>query len=798
MEEKKQVVYELLGSPSLLYRHAPSYTLLHECNRKEPSRLDLPRWRTEFVRHHRIKARFFDTSARLSGKKPRVAEEEYEDYQDKQDAPTEPDEGHNAIVLAEIRRKMFPNNPAMPTALKQLDRTFSTGEKKSFGTLTKEIIMTSRQIALERTNAAPEYLAPFYSENLKWGLGDEKETSTVQPEFYLEPRQHGNCLVSFRCPCCQSTRCVIHPTGEMLSKICVSTVKLPQEKGAEPPKRKKFVRTHELEIGERILQLEECSPWETGTGYFVIRTSSFSTLVSIETNGNCSFDIKLVNRMDLRSLSRNRPSFRPRDVTAHPKYGNSFTDPLVAAISMPACASMANVIHCGIDSPIRHNIDNLQNIDLVEFSTSHPRVLHASATSHVRPALIPNFVSKRPMLGHGSSLYTVDLRSNQATFQWSPSAEEFVTESVHSVSGIVSDWNKEHSLFVASTSAGKCWEIDSRMPYKALNSWSLPGLCHSMGTNAHRGDLHGGGTLLHQPRNVYKDGVLRPFLSVDKSHGDFGLCIYQQPLMRPLLETTSLELSGGPGLDGVSVARSSVFPLPDVSNHVFTCGVASFRDTVSSILTSRQCSELGYANDPSMALCVVTMTQNGDLYSSILLECNDLETTKAVLLNGFGGARRLSAATFVDDNGSRRKPWVEKGEGGFELRTFLGDVPATPSSQLKRTCVESRSDCAQFTAIPYHEMRQGGACKEKAGENNQTPPTATWQNCASSAETGGNASLQLDKAVQDLQMDDYEITTARRRVRDSGQQDVVALAGRLWTQPTPNVELSNDFGADYV
>jgi hypothetical protein len=813
MDNRKQVLYELLGSTSLLYRHTSSYTLLHESTKKNPSENDLVNWRNEFVSRHRIKARFFDTSVRLSSKKPRNEEENEVVIPLRtprglgQESPRNPDvvpvtttdEEHRNKVLEEIRRAMFPNNPALPITTKRLDQTYATEVLQTCGPYARNQIATrGRLVAAERTNASPEYLAPFNSDVLKWGLTERKREivfTETQSELHLEARQHGNCLVSFRCPCCRTTRCLIHSTGDMLSKLCLSTLDLHQERGRVLPtdREKKRVTKHEVEIGERILQISECTPWKEGIGYFLIRTSNFCIVISITCLNDCMFQIKLGKRIDLRSLSRLLPSFRPRDVATHPKYGNSSTDPLVAVVSKVDGCESTNVVHCGISVPVRHTIGNLQNIELLEFSHSHPMILHASATSHVRPALANNFVTKRPMLGHGSSLYTIDLRSNQAAFQWSPSAAEFATESAHSISGIVPDYNGEYSLFIASTSAARCWEVDSRMPYKEVNSWSLPGLCHGMGINAHTSDLHGNGILLYQPRDDYKDGVLRPFLSVEKSIGSFGMCVYQKPMVGAIMETQSLEVSGCPEMAGVSAVRSSIFPLPDVSDQVFTCGIASFRDDISSILSSTQRSKLGYANDPSMALSVITMTSNGDMYSSILLECNDHEKSEAAPSHFVGRSRRLPFDGLVD-TAKTPKLLVRQGVGGFKLRARLSVDTPIPSSKITTTIVETRSDCDPFTSISLKEIRQSGTSISSginhANENNVMDGIPTYQPVMSSANTGinGSNSILFDIAVQDLQVSDDVVQS---QASGNAQQDLIALGNRLWTQPTPNIELSS-------
>lgn len=809
MEKENQVLYESLGAPSLLHRHAPSYTLLHESTRKAPSVRDAARWKADFLSSRRVKARFFDTTVELTAKKQRVVEDEVPPLPPQGGSPpnslgelqgmsgVQYDVEQDSRVLEEIRKAMFPNNPALSVTMRKLDQTYQLANLgRRFGhRFAKEVVTCQREIAIERTNASPEYLAPFSSNILLWGLSDELRAQPSEPEHCKEERRgHGNCLASFRCPCCKSTRCLMHPSGDMLSTLCVSTLELPQESGLIPfaDKHTKAASRHEIEIGEPILQICECSQWKTGIGYFLVRTSNYSTVVSIESTGNCMFHIKSVRRLDLRSMSNSAPSFRPIYATAHQRYGSdSFTKPLIAVVSRLDRARTVNVVHCGIDPPVMHTIENLQNIDLVEFSGMHPMILHSAATSFMRPALVDNFVSRRPTLGLGSSLYTTDLRSNQATFQWSPSAEEFVTECVHSISGFMSDVNKENSLFVASISAAKCWEIDSRMPYRALDSWSLPGLCQSMGVNTHCGDLHGGWTLLHQPRDEYRDGVLYPFLSVDTSVESFDFCVYQRPVTRPLLECQSLELLSGPSFKGVSATRSSVFPLPDVSSRVFTCGITSFRDSVSRFLDSRQCKQLDLANPPSMALSVITMTNVGDLYNSVLLEFSDHEMTRATNPAAMGGNKSLSVAALFDDGKPALKSFIKRREGGYKMRTVLGDFPATPNSKLTKTIVETRSDCEPFVSIPLHEIRRRGVgvTRRMGREKGQRDDTDVYHTASRQPIVSGSngiltsSSDQLSRAIDDLRSSTNESIP---RSEESGRQGLVALGKKIWTQTSPN------------
>jgi hypothetical protein len=778
---RRQVMHELLGEPTLLYRHAPSYTLMHDCTRQASSEKDFMRWRSSLLEESRNKARFYDTGLWFSdyyntAKRPRLA--------DKDSGGGAASVKEDAALLLETRKSMFPDTLVCHT-LDAFGQPYCDKDDLSrikWSMYTNEIHDTVKDLIREREHASPEYLAPFCSAALAWGLSEEKvpekgkvlkvvgpPSDQATPNLHYGPVEHGNCLVSFWCPCCQSTPCLVHPTGEMLSKVCVSNIQLPVEDKTRNPCRCNPQKTGEFDVGERILQIAECSPMGEGekSGYFVVRSSSYTTLICVKLRGKyCKFDIALVKRIDLRSMTNQPENFRPIHVAAHPRYGNSFANPLLAIVSQNS--TVANVVHCGVEDVARHAIHNLQKVELAEFSASNPMVLHAAATSYIRPAMAKHVMHRRPMLGHGSSLYTIDLRSNKATFQWSPSAEDFVTEGFHSVSGIIADWDNAHKLFVSSTSAGKLWELDSRMPYKVVNSWGLPGLCHNMGINMSSGDLHGEGTLLHLPRyqDYSDDDVIRPIYSVDKSLGTFGFSMYQQPLTRPLLGTDSLEIVSGV-MEGT--ARSAVFPLPDISRSVFTCGITSIRSKISSFLKSEQCSELGYSQYPEIAQSVVTMTSNGDLYCHTLLECSDGEKPRGVQLES--GTTGVRVESLISDD-KRTTTWDRYRYGGFNFRVRLDDTPITPSSKFTPINAASRGDCEPFVAVSFIEVS-----KQQSEVLNAVK---------SSKEETAKLSKQMRSQVSLQLLDGFkgkEINTSTPAVRDSGQKDLVVMGDKLWRAP---------------
>jgi hypothetical protein len=524
-------------------------------------------------------------------------------------------------------------------------------------------VLETQQYARERQDLSdPAYLAPFDTKSLRDTMADDeiyrgefKGRRRRTPKFLTtdqnSPTKYGNCLVSFACPCpvCQNNPehawCLLHPTGALLDRVRLSYLHLPNADAGD------FTTTTrdacELDVGDGVRQLTQCGPT-----IFVARTNFhvviFRVMVEPPGQGTKSVDgcwrtarmpheraacLHEIHRIDARSISRDGPSYRPRDVSSHPKYANSWTDPKIA-ILYESDRGVRNVIrHTLVGQTLRsseHVITNLQDIFEIDFSSRHPMVLWAAGRSYVRPVLARDYLAtngKSFLSGHGSSLFSIDLRSNQATFEWSPSAEEFITEGVHSLSGIMTDWVKENTVWVSSVSAGKTWEIDTRMPCRAINSWSLPGSCDDFDANVPATGLHGTGTILGQPSLPFGTShslTPRPILSVGKSPETFGMHLYQRPDIRPRYQTQSVECASCPGLPvlgEMSVATSSVYALPDVSEDVFTCGLAAFRAPVSNFFTSEIVTDLGYSEkDVTGGVCAITMTNKGGLYTHSLLE----------------------------------------------------------------------------------------------------------------------------------------------------------------------------------
>jgi hypothetical protein len=569
-----------------------------------------------------------------------------------------------------------------------------------------------------RNRADPAYLAPFHRESL---LGAAEADATdgsggrrrLEPAISRDdpnaPTRYGNCLVCAACKCgaCRgqtgrqpSSAILLHPVGPLLDRVRLDFVAFPRG-GAKSVHVQEYPRRgspEELDAGDRIRQLARCG--EASRDMFAARTDlrvtvfavNFEQPVELQQQGNSSdtcwglASLKELHRINLFSLSRNEPSYRPMDMACHAKFGTGWTNAKMAI----ACESTnrfqnkdRNIIkhvlvgQQTVSETTRH-VRNLQEISGIDFSAQHPMVLWSTARSYVRPLLTAGHITKRPRIGHGMSLYSIDLRSSsEATFQWSPSAEEFMIEGIHSLSGICTDWKREHSVWTSSVSAAKTWEIDTRMPCRTVNVWSLPHACDDCGPILPATGLYGAGTLFAQPLShgvADRPSVTgSPMLGVGKSPGSFGLHLYQRPAVKPRFQTQSIECATCPGLlfvDGLSVATSSVYALPDVSDEVFTCGLSALRVPVASFLTRAEilrmkCNE----DDITAVLCAMSVTNKGDLYAHAMLEST--------------AARRESRA-----------------HDGLPVGNSVLSVPKATSSAFARACNLLRVNLSDTFPVP--------------------------------------------------------------------------------------------------
>lgn len=539
---------------------------------------------------------------------------------------------------------------------------------------------------------------------------------------------------------------VVHPSGDRLDAIAVTRVELPRNVCSEEQQNKKRV---EVPIGERILQVAQCGidkDWggeaNANARTLLVRTQSRCLVLKCSWIGPnessqvcCSghFSLSVATSVDYfgnRSRQEGIRGLAPVHVAASPfTAGTSSYAPAVFAILLHSTfpASMErhgilsessaepkqNVVHRVIsnDNITRreepsiqlHTIDKLCFISQVEFTRSHPMVLWASGRSSVmhKPGLYHHGkaakMMKRPLSGRGTNLYTVDLRSNDATVIFNPSHAERMVDGLHSISAVLPDQRRQHRVFVQSISAGsKVWELDDRMPGQSLCSWYLPGLCDDWGVSGRRGGLYGWGTLLSQPvvsagryDSTESDAHDLPLLGLSKSYGTSHLGIYQRPEVYPRFFTQSFEASFNNASSGSSgFALGSSFALPDFSENIFNCGIAAFETSVGSFLKPTDIDATfgkeysGGIRDE--AVCIISMTSRGDLYGHALIDSYDSRTRIAQSFGAIcpGACAIAVPKKVVGEIGGGGKGALSTG-GGFHWK-LCNDFPIQSSGILSR------------------------------------------------------------------------------------------------------------------
>eukprot|EP00562_Extubocellulus_spinifer_P015035 CAMPEP_0178567000 /NCGR_PEP_ID=MMETSP0697-20121206/15084_1 /TAXON_ID=265572 /ORGANISM="Extubocellulus spinifer, Strain CCMP396" /LENGTH=938 /DNA_ID=CAMNT_0020200889 /DNA_START=338 /DNA_END=3152 /DNA_ORIENTATION=- len=438
---------------------------------------------------------------------------------------------------------------------------------------------------------------------------------------------------------------VVHPTGERLDVVSVSRILLPRQNVVDKLGHNND-GSSKVSLGERLMQISICGAnkrWDcndNGRRILIVRTRSrciviSSTWINSPTgiqagdgqtgDQNCcsggNYTLKMVSEVEFFPQSRHESqSLLPMHVAPNPNTvgTNACAHTKFAVLSHSKPSSMIkkgllstsatpqqNAVHytivqldndCSMTSPVptvkEHVIPSLRHISQIEFTHHHPMLLWASARSSIvhKPAVHHKVITsahKRPLSGRGSSLYTIDLRTNEPALVFNPSHGERMVDGLHSVSAILPDCTQMHKIFIQSVSAGsKVWEIDGRMPGRSVCSWTLPGLCDDWGFTGQHGGLHGWGSILAQPA-VTKTG---------EKH-------------LPLL-----------GFGNKGFALSSCFTLPDVSDRIYNYGLAAFRTDITPLLSKEDVRDVfdGEMGEEVDALCVVSMTSRGDMYGHAL------------------------------------------------------------------------------------------------------------------------------------------------------------------------------------
>ena len=409
----------------------------------------------------------------------------------------------------------------------------------------------------------------------------------------------------------------------------------------------------ELDVGSRVMQLEPCfNPNEPdlipNEIPIVVRTAKDCSVIicrpdeqsTHSTTSTCQTKYNLQNISCLNFCDERGKALEPIHVAA--RHYNATLQGGTVPTFATVCKSNTdlvfgevgpNIVHyttcngsrCSDIHTQQHHIRNLASISQIHFSNMNPNVLWSAARSKTKHEFYRGKKYQiRPAIGYGHSLHSIDLRSNTASFVWSPSDDDFVCKGIHSVNGVLIDEDNPYSIFVSTSSLeGKMFHIDGRMPGRSLYSWSLAGMCDNERIMSSPSGIYGAGMILAQP-NLYgglKKELDLPILGAKKEPNAFGFHLFQKPSRLGNFQTRNLErMAHVSGLDSLgSFATSSFFALPHVSESIFTTGIAAFYSPLSLLV--KDAALLGYAAPPKVALCVISANSNGDLHSYSMIAC---------------------------------------------------------------------------------------------------------------------------------------------------------------------------------
>jgi hypothetical protein len=697
----------------------------------------------------------------------------------------------------------------------------------------------TRKLSLQRQdNSDPAYLAPFGHE----ALGTEEHSKRLYENLdksklhCLGPRPwQGNCLLSVPCPCpnCRSepSWCLFHPKGLLMDTLCVSNLLLPNGKenaghiftvpawqkndhkrDTAAAARRYF--PNELCLDETIVEIQQSGRWDLDHPecIFVVRTATHISVINVSISkpdlsthdtgrkksnyddnicwGN--YVLKEHTRLDLRSLVSSTPSYRPVSLACHPKYGNAYSSARFAFLSYSEHNEDQNVIHQftvddSMEEPSIHHISSLRHISLIDFSRTHPMCIWCAASSHVRPALVSEvYFRKQYPLGFGTSLYSVDLRTNSSVFQWSPSAQEMKPEGVYSISGILTDWDRDHTLWVTSKSAGKTWEFDSRMPFQAVNSWSISSDCGADSVSFPQRGPHGDPFLLTKVRGYSNDSVCTDsnmILTVDTAPSSFGFQLLQRPLHKPRFQTESLECTSIPHLSShnqrSSIATTSVFGMPAREEDLFCCGMTGFRAPLRNFVADDKIASTTFLDDEdSNILCTLSMTNKGDIFCHSLLETSR-ELSECKSFPGLpAGTAAIPLPKELDGktNQSEHKCW--KPTGGMDLKVFWTNQYPTSRDAMPhvKPTASTRIHLPTKDASDHLSYRAG---KDEEVYTVQIPPSSG----ISIAATPGSEFLNADGVPLVIPKKSVDKTLANRpKFRTSSNVGQASNREHTWSE----------------
>ena len=255
--------------------------------------------------------------------------------------------------------------------------------------------------------------------------------------------------------------------------------------------------------------------------------------------------------------------------------------------------------------------------------------------------------------------------------------------------------------------------------------------------------IYGSGTLMTRPlgRSRWSSAAMHtspppssfmppnktPVLCVSKNPNSYGIHLYQQPFSLPRFQTRNLERPANSGMDCWTgsnlvpgMATTGIFKHPDSSAGTFCSGIAAFYTPSTSILTDDHLSNLGYRSPPSQALCIISSTSRGELYTHTLLECNGYQERRATATEGLPVGCSVVPIPHSECNEIQRGRTYNYGS----LKWRLSNKFPIPGQAILKHNVARRSECRSFDTVQLQHLPEysGTKCPEKSVAINHPRP----------------------------------------------------------------------------
>ena len=183
--------------------------------------------------------------------------------------------------------------------------------------------------------------------------------------------------------------------------------------------------------------------------------------------------------------------------------------------------------------------------------------------------------------------------------------------------------------------------------------------------------------------------------SLKKDPNTSVLGVHHMPSQMPRFQAKVLESAGFQDDSNSSIARSAVFPLPDVAGSVFNIGLATMQCSSKTCLNEKQHRQLDYWKPPANVTYVITMTSLGDIYCHSLLETNAEEKSRALQYHG------LPVGTKAIPHPSKLN--ITNAISGH-LRITLNNRFPIPSSAITPHVILNPNDCCPFKSYDIRDI----------------------------------------------------------------------------------------------